>query len=151
MKITIDVSDFYLNNEDDLETNLKIFVIDKVTNSIYKSIEKKIEDQIERRVKDEVDQKLSRFINKTIEDLIATENIIKDGKSISIADHIKNVFQNTNGWNNSTDAIKKLATQFGSELKARYDLQFASHVVVKLNEQGMLKEEVAKMLIPSNK
>lgn len=150
MKITIDVSEFYLGEDTDLEQGLKDYVSGQVIKHIFKSIEKRVEEHIERRVKDEIEQKLSRFINKTIEDLIATESIIRDGKTTTIADHIKNQFQNGYGWNNPQEAIKKLADQFGKELKARYDLQFASHVVAKLNEQGMLKDDIAKLILESN-
>lgn len=148
MKITVEVSDFYLDSEngDDLEASLKDYVKKEVLNQIYKTIEKKVEEQITRRVKEEVEQKLTRFINKTIEDLIANESLVMSGKTIPIAEYIKNQFVSNSGWGSPTETLKKLATQYGAELKARYDLQFASHVVAKLNEQGMLKADIAKML-----
>jgi len=149
MKIEINVSDFYLCEDDNLESGLKDYIKKEVIRQIYASIDKKVEEHVTRRVKDEVEQKMSLYINKKITELVASEKIIKDSKEVLIEDYIKTVFQNSSGWNNPTDTIKKLAEQFGKELKARYDLQFASHVVAKLNEQGMLKDDVAKMLLPS--
>lgn len=148
MKITVDISEFYLSEDKELEQGLRDYVVSEVKHQIYKSIEKRVEEHIERRVKDEVEKNLALFINKTISELIATENIVRDGKQISISEHIKKQFESSYGWNSPNEAIKKLAEQFGKELKARYDLQFASHVVAKLNEQGMLKEDIAKILLP---
>lgn len=151
MKITIDVSEFYLGEETDLESGLKDFIIKEVIFRIFNSIETRIEEHIERRVKNEVEQKLTFFINKTITDLIDTENIVVGGKSVRIVDFIKERFVNNSGWSSPQESIKKLAQEFGKELKSRYDLQFASHVVAKLNEQGMLKEDIAKILLSTPK
>lgn len=44
-------------------------------------------------------------------------------------------------------AVKTAGDAIGKELKERYDLLFASQIVSKLHENGMLKEDVAKILL----
>lgn len=41
------------------------------------------------------------------------------------------------------------AKDFGKEMKERYDLLFASQLVAKMSETGLLKEDVAKLLLPN--
>ena len=36
-------------------------------------------------------------------------------------------------------------------MKQRYDLLFASQIVAKLDEHGLLNEDIAELLLPSNK
>lgn len=147
MKFTVEVSDFYLNKEGDIEHGLRDHVINSVVTQIEKSIESKVEEHITRRVKDEIEKNLALMMNKKIAECIATEQITRDGKKVSIEAHIRTIFETSHGWNNPTDTMKKLAEQFAKELKQRYDIGFASHIVAKLHEQGLLKEEAAKILL----
>ena len=50
-------------------------------------------------------------------------------------------------YNNQKDLIEKLAKNYSTEMKNRYDMMFASQLVIKLNEQGMLKEGVFESLM----
>jgi anaerobic ribonucleoside-triphosphate reductase len=148
MKVTIDISDFYLDEGEELESSLKQFIIRECVQQINKSIEKKVEDHITRTVKNEIEQKLTYKINKQIEEIIATETIKVDGKEQPFNEYIKYKFQYSSGWSSAQGALESLAKRFGEELKKRYDMLFASQIVSKLHENGMLKEDVAKLLLP---
>lgn len=50
--------------------------------------------------------------------------------------------------NSMEKLIKSLAKDFANEMKERYDLLFASQLVAKMSETGLLKEDVAKLLLP---
>jgi hypothetical protein len=151
MKFTVEVSEFYLGEDGEIETQLREYVIRDVISQINKSIESKVEEHITRRVKDEVEKNLIYMMNKKIADCIATEQITVSGKKVSIESHIRGIFETNHGWNNPNDAMKKLADTFAKELKARYDIGFASHIVAKLHENGLLKEEAAKILLSPSK
>lgn len=47
-------------------------------------------------------------------------------------------------------SITSAADKIGNELKDRYDLLFASQLVAKMNEVGLLKENVANILLPKS-
>lgn len=46
--------------------------------------------------------------------------------------------------------ISLAADSLSNEIKQRYDLLFASQLVAKMNQAGMLKDDVAKLLIDQN-
>jgi len=47
-------------------------------------------------------------------------------------------------------SVSSSAELMSSEIKQRYDLLFASQLVSKMNQAGMLKDDVAKLLIDQN-
>lgn len=155
MKFTIEVADFYIDSEDgydfNLEENLKKHIITDVTNQIWSSISQKVEEHITRKVKADVEEKMYRFMNISIEEIIQTEKIKKDGKEITLVEYIKDHFQNRNSYRNADEVITREAEKFSKEMKNRYDLLFASQLVAKMSNAGMLKEDVAKILLEQPK
>lgn len=149
MKIQVEIDDFYLDGED-IEQSLKNFILQECVQKISKSIEKKIDDQIERQVKLLIEKSLS---NKIIQK--ATEFIDKgtvksrndSSKMVSIEEYIRQEFEYNSGWSSHKESIKRIAENYGKDLKQRSDLLFASQIVAKLGENGLLKENVAKMLL----
>jgi hypothetical protein len=52
--------------------------------------------------------------------------------------------------NSVEKSVSTSAELMSSEIKQRYDLLFASQLVAKMNQAGMLKDDVAKLLIDQN-
>ena len=153
MKIQIEIDDFYLDEESELEPALKRYVINEVVSKINKQIEDKVNDTITRQVKQQVEKQLLTKTNKIIDEFIEKGKIKGDYSSdpeITVEQHIKNKFNNKNGWGNPSEQIAKLAEKFGAELRNRYDLLFATQIVKKLDKEGLLKENIAKMLLETN-
>jgi hypothetical protein len=152
MKITLEVNDFYLD-EQDIESGLKEFIINDVIQKVHKSIESKIDDTITRVVKDQVTKSLYRDIQKIVAKVVSEGKIqTKDGYNsnkipMTIEEYVKHDFEHNTGYSSPKDKITELAKNFGNELKRRYDLLFASQIVAKLNENGLLKEDAVKMLL----
>ena len=149
MKITIDVSEFYLE-ESDLETGLRHFVKDAVLVEIKKSIQEKIDTQLTMQIKADVEKNMYQQMNLFIADFIKVGKIKSSrdsNKQITIEEFITEKFAYDSGWSSPSDMIKKLADTYGREMKSRYDLLFASQLVAKMNEQGLLKKDVAKILL----
>ena len=153
MKIQIEIDDFYLDEESELEPALKRYVINEVVSKINKQIEDKVNDTITRQVKLQVEKQLLSKTNKLIDEFIEKGKIKGDYSSdpeITVEQHIKNKFNSKNGWGNPSEQITKLAEKFGAELRNRYDLLFATQIVKKLDKEGLLKENIAKMLLETN-
>jgi hypothetical protein len=150
MKITIDISDFYLDPEDQkgLENELKNHVKREVVKEIHKSISDKVKEQITDAISNEIQVSIKPIIDKTLSDLVDSSLIKPRGENeMLIKDYIKKIFENNNGWGSPEEKIKTLAKAYGDEMKKRYDLLFASQLVAKINENGLLKEDVAKKLL----
>jgi len=146
MKFTIEVEDFWLEEEEITEA-LQSHIKMEVVREIQKGIKDKVEDQIAVKIKETIDQKIALVIDTVLTDLVTTGVITRSRVEISIVDHIKNVFQANTGWNSPTEQIAKLAKGFGAEMKAQYNAVFASNVVQGMKEQGLLKDDVVQMLL----
>lgn len=149
MKFTIEIEDFYIE-EGDIESSLKDHIKADVVSQIYAKIKDKVDEHITRRVKADVEEKMHRFMNVAIEEIIRTEKFTYNREEISLSDYIKKEFANNQSYRTPTETIQKLAKQFADEMKGRYDLLFASQLVAKMSNNGMLKEDVAKILLDSN-
>lgn len=153
MKLEIEISDFYLE-EEELESGLKEYVKREVLNEIQKSIKQKVEDHLTLQIKAEVEKNMYQQMNLFIKDFIKTGEVksaIKSGTMVTLEEFVKEKFTSSNGWMSADETIKKLATQFSSEMKQRYDLLFASQLVAKMHENQMLKDDVAQKLLSNDK
>jgi hypothetical protein len=150
MKFTIEVDDFYLDENNDLESGLKKYIVSDVIKQINKSLETKINDAVTLEVKRVVEKSLYTDVQKIVKEVVATGKVkgrYSGDKEMTIEEWVKHDFQNNSGFSSPKERIEKLAKAFGDELKKRYDLLFASQIVASLNNNGMLKENVAKMLL----
>lgn len=153
MKITVEFDDFWMNGDDDLSEKLNEYVSDEVTREIWKKIEQKVESQITVQVTKKIEAQLFRKGQSIVKKLIETEKIKSPSHSVgengycTLEEFIKYNFESNSGWNSPNETIKKLAKGFASEMKSRYDLLFASQLVAKMNESGLLKEDVAAKLL----
>lgn len=150
MKIDINVTDFYLDENDNLEQGLKNLIKQEVITSINKSIKARVEEQITMEVKDTVEKLLYKQISADIKEVLetgTTKSRSDSSKQVLFKDYVRECFNYNGGWTSFEENIKKLAQAFSAELKQRYDLLFASQIVVKMQEQGLLKEDVVKLLL----
>lgn len=151
MKITVDLEEFWIDSDTGkLTEELRHYVVHSTVSEIYKKIQDQIADQITKQCNEIIKSKIDHVIAEKIDQLVEAEVIIYNREEIKISDHIRNLFMNNHGWNNPNDKMKSIADSFGKELKIRYDKVFATHIVMALKNQGMLKDDVAKMLIENN-
>lgn len=145
-KFTIEVEDFYLEDEE-LSEGLRAYIKHDVVSQISKNVKEQTQKQITDKIQEVISQKIDLVIDSTLTDLIATGIIEKHGSDISIIDHIKDVFLNNAGWSNPKKQIAEIALEFTKELKRQYDVVFANEIVVKLKEQGFLKDDLVQILL----
>jgi uncharacterized membrane protein YheB (UPF0754 family) len=142
----IEVDDFWLD-EEELNAALKDHITKSVVVQISKSIEQRVQTAITTRVNAVVNEKIAKIIDEKLTELVNSGVILVDKQEKKIVDHVRGIFERNMGWSSPHDQIARLAEAFGKDLKARFDAAFANRIVVKLNEQGMLKDEVVKLLI----
>ncbi len=147
MKFTIEVEDFYLDEDEDLREGLKAHIKRDVVAQISKNIKEQTDKQITEKVSEAISQKLALVIDSTLNDLTTTGMITFNREEISIVDHIKKVFMNSTGWSNPNAQIQKIAKAFTVELKTQYDMVFANRIVANLKEQGFLKDDLVQVLL----
>ena len=150
MKFTIEVEDFYME-EGDLESNLKQHIIRDCVHKITTDLKKKIEDGVDKEVKAQVEQTLYRKIGAFVTESIANDKIkgrYSNSPEITLQEWVKEQFTANAASKAPVDSIiQNLATKFGEEMKKRYDLLFASQLVAKMHESGLIKEDAIKLLL----
>jgi hypothetical protein len=151
MKFTIEVNDFWLDEGADLEPALQKHIVREVVSTITKSIQDKVDMQITMQVEKALNARLAFVISERISELIEAGTIMKNGKAVPLVDHIEELFHTNHGWNNPEEKMKKIAKDFGEQLKLQYNAMFANHIVQGLKTQGLLKDEVVKLLLEGKK
>lgn len=150
MKFTIEVDDFYLE-EGDLESNLKQYIIRECVNKITSDLKSKIEDGVQKEVKAQVEQTLYRKIGSLVAETIENDKIkgrYSNDPEVTLQEWVKQQFFTTAASKSPVnEKIEALAKVFGEEMKKRYDMVFASGIVQKLHENGLLKDDVVTKLI----
>lgn len=154
MKFTVEIEEFWLDEDyNGFEEELKASIKMDVVREIKKQMDDKIQSEISRVAKDMVEKAMYNHIQKKVKEIIETGTISKNDYSteqITIENWIKSKFTGSSGYGSPEETIKKLAKQFGDEMKQRYDLLFASQIVAKLSDNGLLKDDAAKLLLSSN-
>ena len=105
-----------------------------------------------------VDAMKEGFIAATIQSLVDEKSIPGErwgaptGEKVSIIDVMRKQLASYQVERGTDERLAKIARELAeksaAELKARYDLLFASQLVSKINEHGMLREDVARLLLP---
>lgn len=150
MKFTIEVEDFYLEEDRDLAPALKSYIINDVVQKIHKSIKDKVEEHVTKEVKAQVEQSLYRKISTLVGEIIATDKVkgrYSNEPDMTLQEYVHDQFKNNSGYNSIQDNIKKLANAFAEDMKKRFDLLYASQIVAKMSDHGLLKDDAVKLLL----
>jgi hypothetical protein len=151
MKFTIEVEDFYLDEDNDLAPALKQHIISTVVNKISTDLKSKIEDGVQKEVKAQVEQTLYRKITSLTNEVIESDKIkgrYSNDPEITLQEYVKQQFTTTAASKAPVnDKIEQLAKVFGEEMKKRYDMVFAAGIVQKMHENGLLKDDVVSKLL----
>lgn len=167
MKITIDLEDlvndfaenasqgeYGIEDQFELKKELKQSIISQVTHNHFRNeiieMRSKAHDFLKKRIAEKIDEVVEKQVERIIREDKFKYNSYEGEKTLS--EYIKDRFIGaTRDSKVNLDKITKdIAVNMASELKDRYDLLFASQIVTKLNEQGMLKEDVARLLLGDN-
>lgn len=159
MKIVVELDEFWMHDEAELSTALSKYVTNQVISEIWKKIKSKVDEDIQVKTAKMVEKLMYQKASSLIDEALKTqtiktmvyENSRNVEKLVSLEEYIGIKFKKDSGWGSPDKKIEELAKQFADELKKRYDLLFASQIVSKLNENGLLKEDVHKMLMESTK
>lgn len=154
MKFTVEIEEFWLDEdsngfEEELKASIRMGVIRQIEAHMYDKIQTEISGVVEKVIEDT----LLENIQKEVERIISNGKIRESRYSnneIGIEDWIRNKFTTESGYGSPEETIKKLAKNFGDEMKQRYDLLFASQIVAKLSDNGLLRDDAAKLLLSSN-
>lgn len=153
MKLKVDLDDFYLDEEDDLVPAIKDFVVNEVTSTIWDRVEEKIKQKILDLCNENIQKIIDEKIETYLTEMLDKEMIKKDRWSdelVSLQEYVSTTFNKDfdNNYKKRLDNIVESKTKnICEEIKKRYDLLFASQLISKMNDQNMLKEDIAKLIL----
>lgn len=152
MKFEITMDDFWLDSEEDVMPAIKQHVIHEVSLKISKSIIDKANQEIAKAVSKSIDDTLIQNIQLIIDEFIKSGKVKErhGSNEVPVDEYIKKTFDAT-GWGTINETVSKVAKLKADELKRTYDLQFATHIVNRIRDVGMLKDDVAQMLLENPK
>lgn len=170
--VTVDLSDMYTSDFVDIsgdgeireDSNFSDAVKAEIRSSVIRDVladwGKKGGRQFSEEIHSTVEKMQDGFLSALFMQVAESKEIAsprwgKDGEKVSIIDVIRGKmteFYCERGVDERLTRIaREQAEKTAKELKDRYDLLFASHLVTKMNENGMLREDVAKTLLEAPK
>jgi len=172
INVTVDLEDFYSEDESSFNEQILWYIQSQVTTSVWKTFQEKAMDsfksKIDAELEQEKDAEIQRIVTKVFTDKkIKTREASKANPEpgmVTLFEYIeeklhKSYFSEDRTASSILDGklrdkevqfekmVSLAAEQIGEQLKDRYDLLFASQIVSNLNKNGMLKEDIAKILL----
>lgn len=155
MKITIDLDDFWLEEDNGtLNEQIKQHITHTVKTEVYNSIKVQVKELSEQIIKKQIEESIKDTINNNVLEFIAENKFCKrysNNDKITLSEYVLDELSRaTIDRNYIAEYVKKEGEKHGSDLKKRYDMLFASGIVAKMHENGLLKEDVASKLLENS-
>lgn len=172
INVTVDLEDFYSEDENSFNEQILSHIEWQVKQSVWKEFSDRglqsFKNKIDAELEQEKDAEIQRIVTKIFSDKkIKTREATKSNpepEMVTLFEYIedklhKSYFSEDRTASSILDGklrdkevqfekmVSLAAEQIGKQLKDRYDLLFASQIVSNLNKNGMLKEDIAKILL----
>lgn len=176
INVTVDLTDFFSEDESSFNEQILSHIEWQVTSKVWEEFRNKALDSFKNKIDAELEKgkeiELERIITKVFTDKkIKTRESSKNNpqpEMVTLFEYIedkisKSYFSEERTASSILDSklrekevmfekmVSSSAEEIGTKLKNRYDLLFASQIVSNLNKNGMLKEDIAKILLNENK
>lgn len=155
MEITVKLDELFqeVRGEDgyieiNLAEELKAEIIRKVVSESFQRVQKHLIEFIATEVSASVASIGAEKIRTIAEVHIASTKIEKYGREISFSEAILEQLTRQIDQGSLERTVRAQAESITKTLKAQYDLAFANQIVMGLQTQGLLKPEVAQLLLP---
>lgn len=147
MKIELDFSDLFCEED----SSIKEVVLDEIHSRVQRAVWEKIKGYVDEKISGAmialIMKQVDSKIKTIVEEFVNKNEISFHNRKISIDQHINDIFNTVNSWDSLHNTVTKKAEEHAKELKARYDTVFANRIVMKIHEQGMLKDDISKLLL----
>jgi hypothetical protein len=141
------ISDMLCDESYDIEEAIKGEIISKTIRKILPTIEKQVNEQIFKRVDVVITERIDQAVESAISNIIDNGVITHRGVTMTMEERIIGIFSDHSSWGNPMKKLESIAKKFGEELKLQYNAAFATRIVVNMKEQGLLKDDVVKVLL----
>ena len=147
MKITVDISEFYMEEENTLDEALTSRIRNEVVNTIWQKISSKVEDIITKNVQEEIKKELTGKISAEVSRIIEQGIFNLNGKETTLSEWIHREFAERSAYRSPAIKIDEICNKLSIDLKNRYDSIFAVGIVKRLTANGFIDKAVAAKII----
>ncbi len=146
----IEIGDFYGDGDLTLSEIIKKEIISQVTTNVRKAVLEKYHEDIEVAVEknvSELTEKVLKGFENSNETFEYTPRYSSKPVVTTIKDLVMNYFAKEVESSRVSDSVERIAKDFVTELKNRYDITFASLIVKNMKEQHLLADDRLTELI----
>jgi len=150
MKFTVEVEEFYME-EEDLSSALKIAIKNDVINQIRDNIKSQVSSFMDSHIKAVLNTEIQTRVQIAMDEIVSVGKVkgpYSSDPEMTVSDWIKKQFTAKNA--DITKSINSKVDTHVKELQNRYDLLFATQLITKMKDAGMLNEQAAQILIASD-
>ena len=112
-------------------------VKNKVWNLVREQVTKKLTDEVYNVVQNQVSAKVDAYT----EAFLTKGTFTKGTTEYSVKDYVESFITEHKLWSSFATNLNKTAENFAKEVQKKYDLMFATQIVVNLKNSGMLVQE----------
>ena len=131
----------------DIKEEIKQDIINQVKTKVISNIGVTSRNQMDNKVKELIEQELIPKVNDHVAEFIAEGKMRHYGEELTLKELVVTMFDSNNVIRKMRDHIDDRAREMANEFRDRYDLLFASSLVAKMNDRGLLKEGVFKAIM----
>lgn len=138
----------------DIKSEVKKDIIFQTKREVLKEVKEPLKLEMQNRVKILVTDAFKDEVNNSVKEFVKNGKIkgrYSNDPDLSVQEWIAKEFQDTSRYNTLSDLVKKKSEKLAKEIRDRYDHLFASQLITKMNEQGLLKDGVFNALMQDNK
>lgn len=162
IQVNVDLSELFIDEDEagvSLQTSIQNSVIHTVKQQVMELLKKDATDKISALAVSAIEEQkevvIADIVHKAIHEQKVKKAYSGSGEMLTYAQYMQESLERTYLQENQIsrkidDSVKQIGTEIAAELKKRYDLLFASQIVTRLNQQGMLREDVARILLGDN-
>lgn len=132
----------------DLSEAIKGHITSSVINKLLPKMKASIETGITNKIDNIINERVNTTVDKTLKNILEDENFkFKNNRfNGTIKDYIQKQFEDSRNWGSPREALDQIAKEYAQEMKLQYNNIFAARVVDNMREQGLLKDDFAKLL-----
>ncbi|MBQ2019278.1 MAG: hypothetical protein IIW53_04700 [Rikenellaceae bacterium] len=149
LKFEIDVAEIWAedgNVNDAIISEIKAAVSNRVRERVITQYRSELLEKLEKEVAEQVKVEAKAIVEDMVENGAKCKKPYSN-EELTIKDYISQTLLSSSGMSNVRDIVISHANKIGDELKRRYDLQFAATLIQKMQDNNMLREDIAQLLL----
>lgn len=147
IKVEVDLGELYSDEEDSLQESITQYIKAQVIHEVWNKVRESVNTQITNQVKDEVNNQVRARVSAHIDGFLAN-GLLNPGTPMEtkIITFLHDQIANTRAWQSIGPNLSKVAENYAKDVQQKYDVLFATNIVMKLKDNGMLVHEKLQQL-----